>query len=151
MLIGSTRSLRSLRALNRMPIFRYRPARENDISRVLWFLICHFKNPLFENWSYEGRIIRYIDQNEELITIKLKAVIRHRPVPRVGAGGHNQPPQGTLAGFWGRCYNSCPDGSVTESLFLSSSPSVGDRAASDWGSRKGGVRDDYCHVIEYLT
>ena len=75
-------------------------------------------------------MIRYIDQNEELITIKVKAVIRHRSVPRFGVGGHNQPPQGTLAGFSGRCYNLCPDGSAAESLFLSSSPSVGDREAS---------------------
>lgn len=66
----------------------------------------------------------------QLVTIKLKAEIHHCAVPRFGAGGHNQPPQGTLAGFSGRCYNTCPDGSVTESLFLSSSPSVGDRAAS---------------------
>ena len=41
---------------------------------------------------------RYIDRNEELVTIKLKAVIRHRAVSRFGAGGHTQPPQEPLRG-----------------------------------------------------
>ena len=38
---------------------------------------------------------------EEVVTIKLKAVIHRRSVPRFGAGGHNQPPRGTLAGETG--------------------------------------------------
>lgn len=76
--------------------------------------------------EFERKYVVYNDKVKRLVGF----AGRNHTVPRFGAGGNNQPPKGTLEGFSGRCYNTCPDGSVVESLFLSSSPSVGDRAAS---------------------
>ena len=58
--------------LNEWHVFRVRIAPENDISYVLWFLICPFKNPLFKIRGYESKIIRYAVQNVWFETIKLK-------------------------------------------------------------------------------